>query len=114
MRFFCEDKGMKTARMLGMWIVAVGFVAVLVVGQARGAGSIVAWGDNGYGQCNVPSPNEGFASVAAGRDQSLGLKADESITAWGRNDSGECDVPSPNESLQSGPEGQRLYRGVGI
>jgi len=24
----------------------------------------VAWGDSSYGQCNVPSPNTGFAAVA--------------------------------------------------
>jgi hypothetical protein len=29
-------------------------------------GSIVAWGFNGWGQCNVPSPNVGFTAVAAG------------------------------------------------
>ena len=29
-------------------------------------GSIVAWGDNEDGQCNVPSPNTGFVAVAGG------------------------------------------------
>ena len=37
-------------------------------------GSIVAWGDNGYGQCNVPAPNSGFVAVAGGYWHSLGLK----------------------------------------
>ncbi len=46
-------------------------------------GSIVAWGDNDYGQCNVPAPNTGFVGVAAGDRHSLGLKADGSIVAWG-------------------------------
>ena len=31
-------------------------------------GSIVAWGYNDYGQCNVPSPNTGFVAIAAGYD----------------------------------------------
>ena len=46
-------------------------------------GSIVVWGRNDYGQCNVPSPNSGFVAVAAGTHHSLGLKEDGSIVAWG-------------------------------
>ena len=37
-------------------------------------GSIVAWGNNEYGQCNVPEPNTGFTAIAAGWYHSLGLK----------------------------------------
>jgi alpha-tubulin suppressor-like RCC1 family protein len=48
-------------------------------------GSIVAWGYNDYGLCEVPVPNSGFVAIAAGREHSLGLKADGSIVAWGRN-----------------------------
>jgi hypothetical protein len=40
----------------------------------RADGSIAAWGDNEYGQCNVPSPNSDFAAIAAGTAHSLGLK----------------------------------------
>ncbi len=35
--------------------------------------SIVAWGRNDYGQCNVPSPNESFVALAVGDWHSLGL-----------------------------------------
>jgi hypothetical protein len=56
----------------------------------------VAWGDNGWGQCDVPKPNTGFTAVAAGGAHSLGLKTDGSIVAWGYNDHGQCDVPEPN------------------
>jgi hypothetical protein len=62
-------------------------------------GSIVAWGYNSSGQCNMPSPNTGFVAVAAGMGHSLGLKQDGSIVAWGLNDFGQCDVPSPNTSF---------------
>ena len=62
----------------------------------RQDGSIVAWGDNGDSQCNVPSPNTGFVAIAAGGGHSLGLKSDGSIVAWGYNNNGQCDVPSPN------------------
>jgi hypothetical protein len=59
-------------------------------------GSIVAWGYNYYGQCNVPAPNTGFVAVAGGGFHSLGLKADGSIVAWGLNRSGQTNVPAPN------------------
>ena len=39
-------------------------------------GSIVAWGWNGDGQCNIPSPNSGFIAIAAGGDDSLALRAE--------------------------------------
>ena len=38
-------------------------------------GSIVAWGDNCNGECNVPVPNTGFDAIAAGTYHSLGLKS---------------------------------------
>ncbi len=38
-------------------------------------GSIVAWGDNDFGQCSVPLPNKGFLAIAVGIDRSLGIKA---------------------------------------
>ncbi|MCP4592829.1 MAG: hypothetical protein GY842_19005, partial [bacterium] len=59
-------------------------------------GTIVAWGANYYGQCNVSSPNADFVGVAGGMVHSLGLKSDGSIVAWGDNTDGQCDVPSPN------------------
>jgi len=62
-------------------------------------GSIVAWGANGYGQCDVPSPNEDFVAVTTGENHNLGLKQDGSIVAWGNNTHGQCDVPEQNEGF---------------
>ena len=80
-----------------------GFVA-LAAGRyhslgLKSNGSIVAWGSNDNGQCDVPEPNSGFVAVAAGSVHSLGLKSDGSIVAWGGNDDGQCDVPSPNSGF---------------
>ena len=47
-------------------------------------GSVVAWGNNTYGECTVPSPNDGFTAVAAGAYHCLGLKSDGSVVAWGK------------------------------
>jgi len=68
------------------------------VGVAHGQdapGSIVGWGNNYYGQTNVPAPNADFIAVSAGFLYSLGLKADGSIVAWGWN-KGPLNVPAPN------------------
>jgi hypothetical protein len=77
-----------------------GFIAIATgFGHSLGLktdGSIVAWGDNYYGQCTVPSPNTGFIAIATGLWHSLGLKTDGSIVSWGRNEYGQCTLPSPN------------------
>ena len=62
-------------------------------------GTIVAWGNNDYGQCEILAPNADFVAVAAGAHHSLGLKSDGTIVSWGRNDWNECDVPEPNEEF---------------
>ncbi len=59
-------------------------------------GSIVAWGANHSGQCDVPPPNADFVAVEAGGYHSIGLKADGSIVAWGTNGANQCNVPPPN------------------
>jgi len=80
----------------GFVAVAAGYYHSLGL---KADGSIVAWGLNDYGQCNIPEPNSGFIAVAAGDYHSLGLKADGSIVAWGLNDKGQCNLPSPNSSF---------------
>jgi len=75
-------------------------------------GAIVAWGDNGYGQCNVPAPNSGFIALAAGCGHSLGLKSDGSIVAWGWNGYGQCNVPAPNSGFTAVAAGG--YHSLGL
>lgn len=42
--------------------------AALLIGSIANAqeGSIVGWGWNNYGECEVPSPNQDYVSVFAG------------------------------------------------
>jgi hypothetical protein len=61
----------------------------------------VAWGDNYFGQCKVPEPNEGFVAVTGGGLHSLGLESDGTIVAWGLNYYGQCEVPEPNEGFMA-------------
>jgi hypothetical protein len=54
-------------------------------------GTVVAVGDNTYGQCNV-SGWSGIVQVSAGSYHTIGLKADGSVVAVGYNSYGQCNV----------------------
>ncbi len=64
-------------------------------------GTVVAWGDNEYGQRDVPADLSDVARIYVGRDFSLALKNDGTVVAWGSNKDysgneytcGQCDVP---------------------
>ena len=66
-------------------------------------GSVVAWGDNTYGKCDVPSNLSGVVQIAAG-SHTVALKADGTIVAWGPKnyncgytsewDYGQCITPT--------------------
>ncbi len=61
----------------------------------RSDGAIIAWGDNSYGQLNVPALPAGIpcVGVSAGYRHALGLLGDGTIIAWGHNFHGEINVP---------------------
>ena len=46
-------------------------------------GTVVAWGQNDNGQCNVPPGS--YAAIGAGANFSLAIRADGSVIAWGSN-----------------------------
>lgn len=90
-------------------MVLLGGVGIVL---AQDGHSIVAWGGNDYGQCDVPGTNEGFVSTAGGAGHTLALKAEGSILAWGANEDGQCDVPEPNESFLAVAAG--AYHSLGL
>jgi hypothetical protein len=47
----------------------------------------------------VPSANDDFIAVVAGRQHNLGLKSNGTIVAWGMADEGQCTVPEPNSGF---------------
>jgi alpha-tubulin suppressor-like RCC1 family protein len=47
------------------------------------AGFVRAWGNNDYGQTNVPAGLSNVVAVSAGCYHSLGLRADGTVVAWG-------------------------------
>ncbi|HWQ90776.1 MAG TPA: hypothetical protein VN673_03825 [Clostridia bacterium] len=63
-------------------IAAIAVGSRHVVGLRRD-GSVTAWGDNSYGQTDVPLFLQPVLGVAAGDFYSLALLADGSVTVWG-------------------------------
>jgi alpha-tubulin suppressor-like RCC1 family protein len=62
---------------------------------------VLAWGDNSYGQTNVPAGLNEVVSVAGGPYHALALKSDGTVAAWGAKallrseiDFGQCIVPA--------------------
>ena len=54
-------------------------------------GTVVAVGENGYGQCDVSAWTD-IVAVSAGDDHTVGLKSDGTVVAVGSNSSGQCNV----------------------
>jgi hypothetical protein len=61
-------------------------------------GTVLAWGDNTFGQTTVPAL-AGVTAVAAGYDHSLALKSDGTVVAWGRDDAGQVTLPAGLSSV---------------
>ncbi|PYI50989.1 immunoglobulin-like domain-containing protein [Paenibacillus flagellatus] len=55
-------------------------------------GTVVAWGDNRYGQTDVPGLS-GVKAVSAGTQHSLALTANGTVVAWGDDYYGQTTVP---------------------
>src|SRR5438876_5882693 len=74
------------------------FVLILLLAQLslvhRGAGQVVAWGENNASQATVPSGLTNAIAVAGGGLHSLALRADGTVVGWGFNTSGQTNVPA--------------------
>ncbi len=56
-------------------------------------GRAVSWGNNSFGQTNVPPQATNLIAVTAGYNHTLALRADGQIIAWGRNNAGQLNLP---------------------
>ncbi len=57
-------------------------------------GTVAAWGQNDYGQTNVPASATNVIAIAAAYLHNLALRANGTVVAWGRNDYGQTNVPA--------------------
>jgi len=67
----------------------VAAIAIPVVGShnlaLKNDGTVVAWGDNYFGQATVPAGLTGVTAIAAGTYHSLALKNDGTVVGWGKS-----------------------------
>ncbi len=55
-------------------------------------GQIAAWGNNSFGECNVPIGT--YSAIAGGSYYSVALRADGTVAAWGYSGYGRLNVPA--------------------
>lgn len=85
------------------------FMAIAALGVALGYGAsasavaadapvttVTGWGDNQYGQLDVPVALQGqsVTQISVGTRHVLALTAEGAVAAWGNNDYGQTDVPA--------------------
>lgn len=60
----------------------------------RDDGVVFAWGENDYGQTNVPPGLSNVVAIAAGNYHNVALRSDGTVVAWGDNEYGQTNVPA--------------------
>jgi hypothetical protein len=73
--------------------VALDANTITVPHTANPAGTVVVWGDDSYGQTNVPAGLTGVTAIAAGGRHTVALKCDGTVVAWGDNSYGQTTIP---------------------
>jgi hypothetical protein len=57
-------------------------------------GTVVCWGDDRGGQCQVPSSLRNVVGITAGDAHTVALRADGTVVAWGADGDGQLRVPA--------------------
>lgn len=57
-------------------------------------GTVVAWGYNDEGQCNVPAGLSDVVDISSGYKISVAVKSDGTLVGWGFNN---CGIDSPRQ-----------------
>jgi len=78
--FNLEEHHEIARNLTGIVAISAGYAHVLAL---RNIGTIVAWGDNTYGQCEVPEGLTHVTAISAGYWHNLALKDDGTVVAWG-------------------------------
>src|SRR5262245_10893424 len=80
----------KTVRDLATLIL---FAAMAGTVMAQ-SGSVIAWGDNSFGQTNLPPGLTNIVALAAGANHSLALRNDGAVLSWGDDSMQQVTLPS--------------------
>ncbi len=83
---------------MAMWLKTILLVAALGSFAAPSAfaqtGTVMAWGNNSWGQTTIPAGLSGVTAIAAGYLHTVALKSDGTVVAWGFNDYGQTTLPA--------------------
>ena len=86
----CSSRTMIPAGVSNVTTAASGYTQMLGL---KNNGSVMAWGDNPYGELNVPANLTNAMMIAAGSYHCLALRSNGTVAAWGYPDS-RIAVPS--------------------
>lgn len=88
------DAGDYTVELSNCTDMALSAPGHLTVTPTIPPGAVFAWGDDTYGQSDVPqAAKSGVIAVAAGQGHTLALKSSGQLLAWGWNTSGQTNIP---------------------
>ena len=82
-----------TAGMRSAMLLLAAVAALTGARAVQADGSVVAWGDNYWGQCTTPPGMGVVTAIAAGYTHTVAIKADGAVVAWGDNYWGQCTTP---------------------
>ena len=75
-------------------LLAASIATLASTNGLRGDTAVACWGDNQFGQCDVPAGLAPVTAVAAGYGHTVALKGDATVACWGLNNYGQCNVPA--------------------
>lgn len=84
------DQGRTPTALQGVYAVSAGGTHTVAL---KVEGTVVAWGDDAYGQSTVPSGLDRVIAVAAGEYHTVALRSDGTVVAWGYDSAGQATVP---------------------
>jgi alpha-tubulin suppressor-like RCC1 family protein len=74
--------------------------------------TVVAWGDDAYGETSVPAGLDSIKAIAAGRVYTVALRENGTVVAWGDNSYGQMTIPVGLDSVMAIAAGAGGYHTV--
>src|SRR5262245_60524287 len=83
---YCERK-------IARYSTTLIFFAAMSTTVLAQSGSVIAWGDNSYGQTNLPSGLSNIVTLAAGANHTVALRNDGIVLSWGDDSMQQVTLP---------------------